>query len=84
MILYAKKRGETIQLKAVITPAETYDKSLTWSSENEAIATVDQNGKVTTVGKGTTYIYAKCMNGTYGTDGNGTAGSRHDQDHCRC
>ena len=70
--IYAKKRGETIQLKAVITPAEAYDKALTWSSENEAIATVDQNGKVTTVGKGTTYIYAKCMNGTYGTDGNGT------------
>ena len=70
--IYAKKRGETIQLKAVITPAETYDKALTWSSQNEAIATVDQNGKVTTVGKGTTYIYAKCMNGTYGTDGNGT------------
>ncbi|MFQ9158205.1 MAG: Ig domain-containing protein [Blautia sp.] len=70
--IYAKKRGETIQLKAVITPAEAYDKALTWSSENEDIATVDQNGKVTTVGKGTTYIYAKCMNGTYGTDGNGT------------
>lgn len=70
--VYAKKRGETIQLKAVITPAEAYDKALTWSSENEAVATVDQNGKVTTVGKGTTYIYAKCMNGTYGTDGNGT------------
>lgn len=70
--IYAKKRGETIQLKAVITPAEAYDKALTWSSENEAIAIVDQNGKVTTVGKGTTYIYAKCMNGTYGTDGNGT------------
>ena len=69
--IVAKKRGETIQLKAVITPAETYDKSLTWSSENEAIATVDQNGKVTTVGKGTTYIYAKCMNGTYGIDGTG-------------
>lgn len=71
--IYAKKRGETIQLKAVITPAEAYDKALTWSSENEDIATVDQNGKVTTVGKGTTYIYAKCMNGTYGTDGNGTS-----------
>ena len=70
--IYAKKRGETIQLKAVITPAEAYDKTLAWSSENEAVATVDQNGKVTTVGKGTTYIYAKCMNGTYGTDGNGT------------
>lgn len=70
--IIAKKRGETIQLKAVITPAEAYDKALTWSSENEAIATVDQNGMVTTVGKGTTYIYAKCMNGTYGTDGNGT------------
>lgn len=69
--IVAKKRGETIQLKAVITPAETYDKSLTWSSKNEAIATVDQNGKVTTVGKGTTYIYAKCMNGTYGIDGTG-------------
>lgn len=36
------------------------------------IATVDANGIVTTKGKGTTYIYAKCTSDGYGMDGNGT------------
>ena len=27
---------------------------------------------ITTVGKGTTYIYAKCLSGGYGRDGAGT------------
>ncbi len=48
-------RSET--LVATLTPAITSE-TVTWSSSNEKIATVDQNGKVTAVAAGTAYIYA--------------------------
>ena len=34
-------------LAATVAPANATDPSVTWSSDNEAVATVDQNGKVT-------------------------------------
>lgn len=70
--IYAKRIGETIQLKAVIEPQNAYDKTLLWGSEDESVAVVDENGKVTATGKGMTYIYAKCLSGGYGADGYGT------------
>ena len=39
-------------LVATVLPEETEDKSVTWSSNNEAVATVDQNGKVTAISQG--------------------------------
>ena len=48
--------GETQELTPVIIPEDATD-GMTWSSENEEVATVDENGVVTAVGKGTTYIY---------------------------
>lgn len=41
------KDNETFQLTATILPATATDKSVTWSSSNEAVATVDGNGLVT-------------------------------------
>lgn len=70
--IYSKKIGDKVQLKAVITPVNAYDKKVLWSAEDDGIATVDANGIVTTKGKGTTYIYAKCTSDGYGMDGNGT------------
>ena len=70
--IYSNRVGESIQLKAVLTPQNAYDKTILWTSENKDIATVDENGMITTVGKGTTYIYAKCLSGGYGLDGAGT------------
>lgn len=43
--------GETFQLVATVTPADA-DVVITWSSSNEAVATVDENGLVTAVGVG--------------------------------
>ena len=48
--------GSTTQLTATVSPDNAYDKSVTWSSSNTAVATVDNNGKVTAVAEGTTTI----------------------------
>ena len=50
------KPGSTTQLTATISPDNAYDKSVTWSSSNSAVATVDNNGKVTAVKEGTATI----------------------------
>lgn len=47
-------------LTATVSPSDTYDKSVTWSSSNTKVATVDSTGFVTTVGEGTTVITATC------------------------
>ena len=55
--------GETKQLTATIQPENTTDKTVTWSSNNTAVATVDQNGLVTAVSTGTAQISATTSNG---------------------
>ncbi len=50
--------GETAQLTAVVTPDDAYDKTLSWSSSDESVATVTQNGVVTAVSSGTATITA--------------------------
>ena len=51
-------RGGKIQLTASVLPWTATDRTVTWSSSNEAVATVNQNGVVTGVGKGTAVITA--------------------------
>ncbi|MBE6069872.1 MAG: hypothetical protein E7211_19590, partial [Clostridium lundense] len=48
--------GDQVTLSVNISPADATDKTVTWSSSNEAVATVDQNGKVTAEGAGTVTI----------------------------
>lgn len=43
----AKRTGDQLQLIATVLPNEAADKSVTWTSSNEGLATVDANGKVT-------------------------------------
>ena len=47
--------GETITLTATVTPENTTD-AITWSSSEERVATVDDNGVVTAVAAGSTVI----------------------------
>ena len=56
--------GESETLTATITPSNaTGDKTVKWSSSNEAVATVDSNGKVTAKKAGTAVITATSSNG---------------------
>ena len=54
---------ETVQLVATVMPDDATDKSVTWASADEAVATVDENGLVTAVAKGTTTITATTVDG---------------------
>lgn len=49
--------GQTLQLKAILTPAESNDR-VVWASSDETVATVDQNGLVKAVAVGTVSISA--------------------------
>lgn len=53
----------TQSITASVEPADATDKKLTWSSSDEAVAKVDQSGKVTAVAPGTATITAKSTNG---------------------
>lgn len=58
---------ETLQLTATILPATTTDKTLTWSSSDSAVATVDANGKVTAVKAGEATITVTATSGKSAT-----------------
>lgn len=60
-------RGETRQLTANVTPSTASDKSLNWTSSDEAVATVDASGMVSATGKGTATITATTVNGLTAT-----------------
>ena len=58
-----EKVGDTNQLTATLTPADTTD-TLSWASSDENVATVSASGLVTIHGIGTATITATCGNQT--------------------
>ena len=58
------KATETLTLVATVLPENATDKSVTWKSSNEAVATVDANGLVTAIGVGETTITATTTDGS--------------------
>lgn len=52
--------GRSATLSAIVEPANATNKEVTWSSSNTGAATVDANGQVTGVAKGTATITATC------------------------
>lgn len=57
--------GRSSTLTATILPADATDKRVTWTSIDESVATVDQNGQVTAAGCGATTIIVKTVDGGY-------------------
>ena len=57
------KEGESVTLVATVTPNNAANKNVTWSSSSDAVATVDNNGKVTGVKAGSATITATTEDG---------------------
>ena len=56
------RTGDTTALKAGLTPANSTD-TITWKSYNAAVAKVDEEGRVTGVKSGITFVQATAYNG---------------------
>ena len=56
--------GGTMQLTATVLPEDATDKTVTWVSSDETVATVDENGLVTAVAAGTATITATTNDGS--------------------
>lgn len=58
------KRNETVTLSVEINPENVPESYVTWSSDNEKVATVDKNGKVKAIKTGKAVITASAGNCT--------------------
>ena len=59
--------GESRQVSATVAPANAADKSVTWSSNNTAVAKVTSDGVVYAIAEGTANVTAKTANGKTAT-----------------
>ena len=57
------KIGDVLTLTATVTPYDATDKSVTWSSSDDEIAVVDEDGTVTAVAEGEAVITVKTVDG---------------------
>jgi len=57
--------GENASLVATVTPTNATDQNITWSSNNNSVATVDQNGSVTAMAIGNVTITATTSDGGF-------------------
>lgn len=78
------KAGDSQQLNAVITPENATDQSVSWTSSDASIVSVDNNGNITGVKEGTAKVTAATVNGktavitvtvTKGSDSGDTSGT---------
>lgn len=56
--------GEKLQLEVTVLPENATNKELIWSSTNEIVAIVDNNGQVTAIGIGTCQVKATANDGS--------------------
>ncbi len=56
--------GKTLQLSVNVQPNDAFDKSVTYASKNEAVATVSDTGLVTGVKAGTVQIVVTSKSNT--------------------
>ncbi|MDY6002318.1 MAG: Ig-like domain-containing protein, partial [Candidatus Cryptobacteroides sp.] len=57
------KVGQSEQLTATVTPSDATDKTVSWSSSEKTVATVDENGKVTAVKVGEAIVTVTTKDG---------------------
>ena len=57
--------GDSLQLIADVQPENASNQAISWSSGNTSVAKVDNNGLVTAIAGGTTYITASATDGSY-------------------
>ena len=57
-------KGKSLTLKATVLPGNANNKSVTWSSSNEKVATVSSKGVIKAVGNGKAVIVAKAKDGS--------------------
>lgn len=57
--------GETIQLNASVVPADATNQAVSWSSSDESVVTVDENGLVTAEGEGIATITVTTAEGGF-------------------
>ncbi len=60
---YALQTTEAGKIEYVVTPADAYDSTLSWESSDEDVVTVDQNGTIKALRKGTATITATTVSG---------------------
>jgi photosystem II stability/assembly factor-like uncharacterized protein len=57
--------GVAKQIAVEIIQSQYANETITWKSDNPAIVTVDQNGKITPVGKGNAKVWATAVDGRF-------------------
>lgn len=57
--------GESESLTATVTPEDAANKNMTWSSNDEDVASVDAKGKVTAISRGTATITVRTEDGNF-------------------
>ena len=57
--------GQTLELTAEVSPANASDKTVSWSSDNEAVATVNANGNVEAIASGSATITVTTNDGGF-------------------
>ena len=60
----ALEEGKSVTLIPTVKPDNVSDKGVVWTSSDESVATVDQNGKVTAKAKGTATIKVTAKDGS--------------------
>ena len=55
--------GDTFTITATVKPEDAFNRTVTWSSSDPSIATVDENGTVTAIAKGEAIIIAESTDG---------------------
>ena len=58
------KVGASQTISATVAPSNATNKGIVWESHNTAVATVNQNGKITAVGVGNTTVTATAKDGS--------------------